>query len=238
MLQRLKPNERKKHFEIISNIWEKGEIPKSWREVSVCPIPKRNKDPSIILNNRPICLLSVLLKSLEAQMKLHIENHIMENNILPRRSYAFRKGMATSQCINDVINTVYLHKAKGHQVVAACLDIDKAYDRTKTGLLCATMRSLNFNNHIVKWIESFIKDRTLILGRESIKTCDGLAQGSTLSPTLFNIFTASLHEIDDDFTFLFQFADDFFLICIDKDFGVARERLNLNCFVRSVENWD
>lgn len=53
--------------------------------------------------------------------------------------------MATSQWINDVINIVYLHKVKGHQVVSACLDIDKAYERTKTGLLCAKMRSLNFN---------------------------------------------------------------------------------------------
>lgn len=38
---------------------------KFWRKIRICPVPKRGRDISFIVNHRPICLLSVLLKSLE-----------------------------------------------------------------------------------------------------------------------------------------------------------------------------
>lgn len=44
------------------------------------------------------------------------------------------------------------------------------------------------------------------------KVYDGLPQGSTLSATLFNIYTRHLHDISDDNCELIQFADDFTLI--------------------------
>lgn len=53
--------------------------------------------------------------------------------------------MSTSQCINDVKNTVYMNKEKGLQVVGACVDIEKAYDRTRIVILIIKMRDLSFN---------------------------------------------------------------------------------------------
>lgn len=68
-------------------------------------------------------------------------------------------------------------------------------------------------------------NRKLHLGNLSISIKDGLAQGSTLSPTLFSIYTAELHTITDNNLTIFQFADDLFLVSVGKGFEGARDRL-------------
>ncbi|GFO13711.1 RNA-directed DNA polymerase from mobile element jockey [Plakobranchus ocellatus] len=52
-------------LKLFSNIWTTGDIPPSWREASVVPIPKPGKDPSDPSNYRPIALTSCLCKTLE-----------------------------------------------------------------------------------------------------------------------------------------------------------------------------
>lgn len=99
-------NELRNIFNWISEIWINLNILDSWRNIKICPILKRGKDLSAIENYRPICLLSVLLKSLEHLIKGFIDDFIRENHVLPARSYDFRKKHSTSQCINDVINSV------------------------------------------------------------------------------------------------------------------------------------
>lgn len=93
---------------------------------------------------------------------------------------------------------------------------------------------LGCDRHIVRWLKSYLSDRTLILGNSQIRTNTGLAQGSTLSPTLFNIFTAELHQINLDNCMVFQYADDFFIVCKDKDFVTAQAILT-DCLHRFKE---
>lgn len=93
---------------------------------------------------------------------------------------------------------------------------------------------LGCDRHIVRWLKSYLSDRTLILGNSQIRTNKGLAQGSTLSPTLFNIFTAELHQINLDNCMVFQYADDFFIVCKDKDFVTAQAILT-DCLHRFKE---
>lgn len=225
LLQHLDISSRRGIFGIIEKLWVGCIIPDAWRRIIVCPIPKRGKDPSSLKDSRPICLLSVLLKSLEHLIKIHIERHIYEHKILPSRSYAFRKGRSTTHCVNDVINTVYRLKSRGLVVLGICLDIEKAYDNTDPDLLCNKMVTLRFDPHIVNWLRKFLADRILILRDQEVHTNRGLAQGSTLSPVLFNLFTIELHTIADDKTFVHQFADDFFIISADKSFEEARINL-------------
>jgi len=87
------------------------------------PILKKGTDSSIVTNNRPISLLSTLLKSVEGLIKIRFDSHILENMLLPGRSYALRKPGSTAQCINDLINTILDVKFRNMHVVAACLDL-------------------------------------------------------------------------------------------------------------------
>ncbi|XP_037821648.1 uncharacterized protein LOC119610484 [Lucilia sericata] len=79
---------------------------------------------------------------------------------------------------------------------------------------------------IVDWVVNFLSDRNLCLGKSSIRVFNGLPQGSCLSPILFNLYSASLHRIEDDNTLVFQFAGDFMILSFDRDFEIAVENLS------------
>ncbi|XP_061388894.1 uncharacterized protein LOC133324020 [Musca vetustissima] len=128
-------------------------------------------------------------------------------------------------CINDVINTIEFYKKSGNQVVGVCIDIEKAYDYTNINQLAVVMFRKGYNPHIIKWIVDSMKRRQLELGKSRRIVVNGLPQGSGLSPLLFNIYTSSLHDINSSNIDIFQFADDFFLVCHDKSFQKASEIL-------------
>ena len=51
-------------LEIFNNIWKTGNIPKSWKEATVIPIPKPDKDHTDPTNYRPIALTSCIFKTM------------------------------------------------------------------------------------------------------------------------------------------------------------------------------
>ncbi|XP_075157648.1 uncharacterized protein LOC142230915 [Haematobia irritans] len=65
------------------------------------------------------------------------------------------------------------------------------------------------------------------MGNESVEILNGIPQGSCLSPTLFNLYTLALHGFADDKTHIFQFADDFIILCHDKEFDIATKLLQI-----------
>ena len=48
-----------------NDIWETGNVPKSWKEATIIPIPKPGKDNTNPNNYRPIALTSCICKTLE-----------------------------------------------------------------------------------------------------------------------------------------------------------------------------
>jgi len=64
------------------------------------------------------------------------------------------------------------------------------------------------------------------MGAAEVTVNKGVSQGSCLSPILFNLYTAELHSLSNDQdSILFQYADDFFLVCYDKVFSLTEEKL-------------
>ncbi|XP_037811414.1 uncharacterized protein LOC119615056 [Lucilia sericata] len=224
MLLNLSDSGRKKLFAVLNRIWISGNIPDIWRHIKVHPIPKR-EDSVDITDYRPICLLPVLLKCIEGMLKPHMEQFANSRKIIPERSFAFRKNMSTTQCINDLINTVQYLRTEKRKVVAICIDIEKAYDHVNVNTLGAKLMEMGFNRKLVLWLTSYLQDRTLHLHDAKTKTNRGLAQGSGLSPILFNLYTASLHNIEDENTYIFQFADDFFILAFDETWDEALDIL-------------
>lgn len=110
-------------------------------------------------------------------------------------------------------------------LTAACIDLEKAYDYVNTDLLEKKLTNFEFNKDLIIWISSFLRERILVLGNVRKSIHRGLAQGSGLSPLLFNLYTASLHDIEDDGSFVFQFADDFFILTFGDNFDEAKMHL-------------
>ncbi|XP_075150808.1 uncharacterized protein LOC142224915 [Haematobia irritans] len=124
-----------------------------------------------------------------------------------------------------MMGTIKSKKSEGNYILGMCVDVEKAYDCVSVEKLAIGMFGMGFNSHVIQWILDFNKKRQLILGSHTVEISNGLAQGSSLSPTLFNLYTRNLHGINDEDTTLFQFADDFFILVYNRNFAAAESRL-------------
>ncbi|XP_058987522.1 RNA-directed DNA polymerase from mobile element jockey isoform X1 [Musca domestica] len=216
----------KHHLLVAYNkLWRNCNYLDEWREIKIVPIPKKDKDLDIPTNFRPIALISVFAKIINLMVKQRLNLYMDDNKLLPHRSYAYRKHVSTSTCINDILHTINFHKERNEKVVILSMDVSKAYECVDISCLRMILQQLDIPEQIRTWILNFLCKRTLRMGNSLLNIYNGIPQGSCLSPTLFNLYTLGLHGISDGNTNLFQYADDFILLVHDFDFDLANRIL-------------
>ena len=84
-----------------------GFIPTAWRNARVTFIPKPGK-PSYTEAKayRPICLSSILLKTLERLVDRHIMDDVLGRNALHINQHAYQSGKSTDTALNSVVSTI------------------------------------------------------------------------------------------------------------------------------------
>lgn len=145
---------------------------------------------------------------------------MISKSTLPSGQYGFRRGCSTNDAILQLVTDTQICFSKNHYLGAAFLDIKGAYDSVDLVFLreklinigiprriCNVMCNLfNYRKVYVRYINNSLTNPR--------NTSTGLPQGAVLSPLLFNIFTASLHE-EINYK-LIQYADDFVVYNSDK----------------------
>ncbi|GFO39486.1 LINE-1 retrotransposable element orf2 protein [Plakobranchus ocellatus] len=117
-------------LKFFNNIWTTGDIPPSWREASVVPIPKLGKDPSDPSNYRPIALTSCLCKTLERMVNDRLVHVLESRNLLSNVQCGFRKDHSTLDHLVTLETFTKKAFARKKQVLAVFFDLEKAYDTT------------------------------------------------------------------------------------------------------------
>ena len=159
-------------------------------------------------------------------LKDKLNEYLNSNKILPSKTFAYRKHLSAPMCINELLQTVAILKASGEKVVICQLDISNAYDCVHLKKLYMVLFNFNIPVDIINGMIAFLSHRSLCLGDKKVKVYNGLPQGSCLSPLLFNLYTASLHSLENSNTKIFQFADDFIILSNAKNFVLAASFLN------------
>ncbi|XP_075154101.1 uncharacterized protein LOC142227433 isoform X1 [Haematobia irritans] len=209
----------------MNNAFLTNTIRDDWRIIKIVPIPKPKKNHNDPKNFRPISLISVFLKCINLMVKERISVHFDSVDIIPRRSFAYKKNSSTSTCINELLHRVALLKANNFKVVILSLDICDAYNCVKIDMLQRKLILSGLDTAYCNWIINFLSHRILKLSNSEVSVYNGLPQGSCLSPLLFNLYTASLHTLEDGNTTIFQYADDFIIMSYHRDFAEARSNL-------------
>ncbi|GFX74837.1 RNA-directed DNA polymerase from mobile element jockey [Trichonephila clavipes] len=114
---------------IINNILKLGYFPQIWKTVSVIPILKPGKDPTLPDNFRPISLLPVLSKITEEIIQKRLCQHLNDNDILIPQQHGFRAGLSTSHQLLPVVEYIKTGFQNRKSTGAVFLDIQKAFDR-------------------------------------------------------------------------------------------------------------
>ena len=111
------------------------------------------------------------------------------------------------------------------------LDFSKAFDSLDHFTLFTKLKSLSFSNSSIHWFQAFLSDRTQAVSIPNqplssfLSLSLGVAQGSSISPLLFNCYINDLHKsvhhcshhlCADDFQIYFSFPPSELQIAVTK----------------------
>ena len=217
-----------------------GRVPAGWKRgrISVCHKggPKDNPE-----NYRPISLLPIVSKVLEAIINRRLRRFLNTNGLLPDTQFGFRSNRSTLDLAVSLTQRWSDALDRGLEARVVSLDLSRAFDRVWHRGLTAKLNSCGIGGLLHEWLTDFLRDRSqtvAVRGQEStaLPVRAGVPQGSVLGPTLFLIFVRDMaNGIESDLAF---YADDSTLhriITSKSDRATAADILNAD--LRALQLW-
>ena len=117
-------------LQCFNNIWKTGNIPKTWKEATVSPIPKPDKDNANPTNYRPIALTSCSCKTMQHMINDRLTWFFEANNIIANFQSGFRRNRSTNDHLVRLESFIGEAFIKKEHSVSVFFDLEKAYDTT------------------------------------------------------------------------------------------------------------
>jgi hypothetical protein len=183
--------------------WVHGCMPLDWRSAEVVPLYKGKGERSDANNYRPISLTSCAVRCLEGLIHARLYPLVERLGMLSPHQYGFRLGRGTQDALfvlTEWIKERFRCADSRASVLAAFLDLAKAYDRTwQDGVLYRLAHGpidgagAGVAGRAWAWIRAFLTGRRFRVraGRFYslwILIFASVPQGAVLSPLLFAIF--------------------------------------------------
>ena len=196
---------------IWSNSLNTGTVPGCYKTSHIAPIHKKGSR-AIASNYRPVSLTSHIIKIYERVMRKQMITHLENNNLLRDNQHGFRAGKSCLTQLLHHFDDILESLGKDIDTDAIYLDYAKAFDKVDHNLLLKKLEIYGFNPKIVKWIRSFLSNRSqhvVIDGYKSFVSLiiSGVPQGTVLGPILFIIYINDITEHVSHST-IRCFADD------------------------------
>ena len=130
-------------------------------------------------------------------VKKRLQFFLGKHDILSPIQNGFRKGRCTIDNIIHLETDIQKNLETSVKTLAVFIDLEKAFDSLWTKGLLVKLSNLGLKGHILLYLHNLLSRRTfqVRIGRQiscTMNINNGLPQGSTLSPILFNVM---LHDI-------------------------------------------
>ena len=186
---------------IVNSSLISGVFPTTFKEARVTPIPKSGCDRTQFASFRPVSNLSYMSKLVEATVADQLTDHLARHSLLNPYQSAYRQNHSTETALLHVQSELLTHLDQGRSAFLVLLDLSAAFDTLNHNLLLSRISTrFSVNGTVLKWLTSYLTDRTFRVGVQGILSSQrqlkvGVPQGSVLGPILFNMYTTPLLDI-------------------------------------------
>ena len=199
----------------------------------VTPVFKKGK-PCDVNNYRPISLLSIPGKILEAVVCNSINDHLQSP-----QQWGFRKNRATEVLLLHMTETWKSALDQSLVVGVLFVDFGKAFDSVNHSILLEKLKATGISGSLFSWLANYLSNRNQFVQISGTKSAlqpvkYGVPKGSILGPRLFSIYVNDLPEFIS-YGDLYMFADDTTVYTIGKDTGMVIS--SLQCILSQLHIW-
>ena len=171
--------------------------PDQWKIARVSAAIKKGREEDRTCY-RSLSMLIIPSKLMESCVASNITNHVVTQNLLDKRQWAYRKGKSTEQLLIHL--TERWREAVERKLFVGILFVDftKAFDTVSHNILLQKLNDLGIRGDIWLWLKNYLTERRQFV---RINGCDShthiithrVPQGSVLGPTLFSQTTPQNH---------------------------------------------
>ena len=205
---------------------------------------KPDKLPLQTTSYRPISLLSAIMKLFKQVTEKRLQKHLEDNGFFSKYQSDFRKSKSTNDYLFRLSQTIMESFNQGEHVIAAFLDVEKAFDNVWHNGLRYKIFQLDLPTKLCRWLSDFLVGRVIQVKTEGFLSPKvypkaGVPQGSNLSPLLFSIYVNDMSNPTHHQTNKSQFADDASQWAVSKNIDLATEYLqrDLDKLARCCAKW-
>lgn len=204
-------------------------------------LKKPNLDPEVWSNIRLVSLLPGISKILEKHVNKILSEHLENHSLLHTTQTGFCPNHGTETALLAVVEESRKILNRGGAVAVILRDLSSAFDTVNYNILFDRFRMVGVSGKALAWIKSFLKDRVFQVfeGNYTSKcltlSC-GVPQGSSLSPTPFNIYLKPLAELVLPYGIqIITYADDMQLVVALKH--PKNTPINFESCMETVATW-
>ena len=222
-----------------------GFIPYVWKVAVLCMLINPDKPPSQTTSyHRPISLLSAIMKLFQRVIKKRLQKHLEDNSFFSKYQSDFSKSKSTNDHLFRLSQTIMESFKRGEHVIAAFLDVEKAFDNVWHNGLRYKIYQLDLPTNLCRWLSDFPVRRVIQVKIEGFLSPEvyrkaGVPQGPNLSLLLFLIYVNDMPNPSHHQTNKSQFADDAGQWAVSKNIDLAAEYLqrDLDKLARWCAKW-
>ena len=210
--------------------------PTQWCSIRVKMIPKGQVNPQDINEFRPIAVGSLVCKLLHAVMGSRLWRHCLDQGVI---DFRVQKGFLpkVSGCVDHIHTLLQLLRSShrsNSQLHLLLVDLRAAYNSVPHAKLWQVLQHIKVHPLIIQHLQYIYSQSTMTIVTEHWKTFpvpmrQGVMQGDTLSPLLFNIYFQTVLRAADAVAptcqirvresqhFLKAYADDLTVMCRSEE---------------------